>query len=165
VISDVFSGSGWSRKRWRVGRLVALAFSAAAVGGCYVYSPASGSPAAGTHLLLELTDKGRVGLGDSIGPAAVVVEGTAIATSDSAYSLRVSKVGYLNGQSNNWTGEPLVVEKSFVARAMEQRFSKSRTWATATGVGAAAVLFIATRGLLGFGSGSNGSGNPKPKPE
>jgi len=142
-----------------------LACSVAIVAGCYVYMPATTSPAPGTHLLLDLSDRGRVGLGDSVGPAAQTIEGTAISSSDSAYSLRVSRVGYVNGQSNNWTGEPLLVARSFVTNAREQRFSKSRTWLTATGVGAAAIAFIATRGLLGFGSGSRDSGGGKPNPE
>lgn len=139
-----------------------LAFSAAAVAGCYVYTPAPVAPSAGSHLLLELNDRGRVGLGDSIGPAAQTIEGTMILGSDSAYKLGVTRVGYMNGQSNKWTGEPLLIEKGFVTKATEQRFSKSRTWLTATGVTAAVVAFISSRGLLGFGSGSKEGGSGPP---
>jgi hypothetical protein len=140
-----------------------LACSAAVIGGCYVYTPAPVAPAAGSHLLLELNDRGRVGLGDSIGPAATVIEGTTIFGSDSAYRLGVTRVGYLNGQSNKWTGEPLVVSKEFVTNAREEKFSKSRTWLTAGAMTAAAVVFISTRGLLGLGSGSKDPGNGPPK--
>ena len=138
---------------WRkFGRACVPAFAAAVVAGCYVHTPAPVTPAAGSHLLLELNDRGRVGLGDSIGPSARTIEGTTILSSDSAYTLRVTRVGYLNGQSNNWTGEPLVVAREFVMNATEQKFSKSRTWLTATAVTAAVVAFISTRGLLGFGN-------------
>jgi hypothetical protein len=148
----------WSR----FGRAWVLACSAAFIAGCYVQTPAPVTPAAGSQLRLELNDRGRVGLGDSIGPAARTIEGATIVGSDSAYTLRVSKVGYLNGQSNNWTGEPLVVSKGFVINATEQKFSKSRTWLTATGLTAAVVAFISSRGLLGFGSWSkSGGGGPK----
>lgn len=141
-----------------------LACSAAVIAGCYVYTPAPVTPAAGSHLLLELNDRGRVGLGDSIGPAAMTIEGTTtIFDSDSAYRLGVTRVGYLNGQSNKWTGEPLVVSKEFVTNAREEKFSKSRTWLTASAMTAAAVLFISTRGLLGLGSGSKSSGDGPPK--
>lgn len=129
-----------------------LVFLLGVTSGCYVYSPAPPSPARGTRLLLELNDRGRVALGDSIGPSGRVVEGTVTANSDSAYSLRVVRVGYLNGQSNNWNGEPLVVPKDLVGNVKERRLSKSRSWLTATGVSVAVVAFIATRGLFGFGS-------------
>jgi hypothetical protein len=129
--------------------------------GCYTYSPAAPNPAPGTRLVLELNDRGRVALGDSIGPSGDEVEGTLTANSDSAYSLRVVRVGYLNGFSNTWNGEPLVVSRDLVGTAKERRLSRSRSWLTATGVSAAVLTFIATRGLLGFRSGSdeeNGGG-------
>jgi hypothetical protein len=129
---------------------------------CYVYSPAPATPVPGTRVLLELNDQGRVGLGDSIGPSSQVVEGTVMSLSDSAYGVRVVRVGYLNGQSNQWNGEPLMVSKAFVGNARERRFSRSRTWLTAGGVTAAAIAFIASRGLLGFGSEVRNNGNPPP---
>lgn len=148
-----------------MGRGLVLAALIAAVAGCYAYTPAPASPPPGTRLLLELSDKGRIGLGDSIGPAARTIEGTTISASDSSYALHVTKVGYVNGQSNNWTGEPLVVLRSFVSNAKEQRFSKSRTWLTATAATAAAITFIVTRGLGTFGGSSREGGGPKPAPE
>jgi len=117
---------------------------------CYVYTPAPAAAVPGTRLLLELNDRGRVGLGDSIGPSALVVEGLVASNSDSAYTLRVVRVGYLNGQSNQWNGEPLIVAREFVGTAKERKFSKSRSWLTAGAVSLAAVAFIASRGLLGF---------------
>ena len=132
---------------------------------CYVYTPAPAAPGPGSRLLLELNDRGRVGLGDSIGPSAQVVEGTLASNSDSAYAVRVVRVGYFNGQSNVWNGEPLIVAREFVGNAKERKFSKGRTWLTASGVSLAAVAFIATRGLLGFGSEArkNGGGPPPPQ--
>jgi len=85
--------------------------------------------------------------------------------SDSAYSLQVVRVGYLNGQSNQWNGEPLIVAREFVGNARERRFSRSRTWLTASAVTLAVVAFIASRGLLGFGSESRPPGGGPPRPE
>jgi hypothetical protein len=147
------------------GRGSALVVAAAIFSGCYAYIPAPASPPPGTHLLLELSDKGRIGLSDSIGPAAHTIEGTTIGVSDTSYAVRVLKVGYVNGQSNSWTGEPLTVSKSFVSNAKEQRFSRSRTWLTAAAATAAAVTFIVTRGLGAFGSNSRDPGNPQPAPD
>lgn len=139
-----------------------LAFLLGVTSGCYVYSPAPVTPVPGSRVLLELNDRGRVGLGDNIGPSGQIVEGTMQSNSDSAYSLRVVRVGYLNGQSNQWNGEPLKVAKEFVGNARERRFSRSRTWLAASAVTLAAVAFIATRGLLGFGSESRQPGGGPP---
>jgi len=145
-----------------IGRLLVLAVSVVTVSGCYVYTAAPAAPAAGTQLLLELNDVGRVGLGDSIGSSAQTIEGTSIQSSDSAYALRVSKVGYLNGQLNDWTGERLVVPRIFVTNARERKFSRSRSGLAATLATAAVVTFISTRGLLGFGSSPRDPGGKKP---
>jgi hypothetical protein len=162
MLVERFCRSSGSRMVWRSGRVGVLTLIAALTGACYVYTPAPAAPATGSHLLLDLTDKGRVGLGDSIGPSASTIEGTTISSTDSSYSLLVSKVRYLNGQSNDWSGEPLLVDRNFVSRAREQRFSRGRTFLTGTAVGVAAIAFIATRGLLGFGTASSGSGHGPP---
>ena len=153
------SRAGGGRRLLQRGLLVVVLLGVGT--GCYVYAPAA-QPAAGSRLLLELNDQGRVGLGDSIGPSGEVVEGTMTSESDTAYSLRVVRVGYLNGQSNYWNGELLTVSRTFVNRAMERRHSSRRTWLTVSGITAATVLFIATRGLLGFGSGGDGGGPGDP---
>lgn len=133
------------------------------VSACYEYAPAPTTPGPGTSLLLELNDRGRVGLGESIGPSGQLVEGTVAGISDSAFALRVVRVGYMNGQSNKWNGEPLMVAKDFVARVTERRFSRARTWLAASAFSLAAGAFIASRGLLGLGSErTKGGGKPPP---
>jgi hypothetical protein len=147
---------------FRAGCLFVLFLGAASASACYEYAPAPAAPGLGTRLLLELNDRGRVGLGDSIGPSSEVVEGTLASNSDSTYSLRVLRVGYLNGQSNEWKGEPLIVRRDFVGIARERKFSRGRTWLTATGISLAAVAFIGSRKLLGFGSSASQGGGPPP---
>jgi hypothetical protein len=152
--------AGLSLMRFCSGFVLLLGVTSA----CYVYTPAPTPSVPGTRLLLELNDRGRVGLGDSIGPSAQVVEGLVASNSDSAYTLRVVRVGYLNGQSNNWNGEPLFISREFVGIAKERTFSRSRSWLTVGGVSLAAVAFISSRGLLGFGSeGRKGGGGPPPQ--
>ena len=131
--------------------------------GCYVYTPVAAPPAPGSRLLLELNDRGRVGLGGSIGASAKSVEGLLQAGSDSMYSLKVVSVGYLNGQRNQWNGEPLGVSRDFVRDVKSRQYSRSRTYMTAGAIVAGTVLFIVTRGLIGGGStgdkGGDGGGN------
>jgi hypothetical protein len=136
-----------------------LACIAALMQGCYVYTPVMGPPSPTTYVALDITDRGRVGLGDLIGPAATRVEGVVRSETDSAYALNVASVVYLNGQSNKWSGEPLLVRKDFIGSLRERKFSRGRT-ALATGSAVGGLLFFAlTRGLFGFGSsGSDGKG-------
>lgn len=138
---------------------ILLSFASGLIQGCYVYTPVMGRPAPTAYVALDITDRGRVGLGDLIGPAATRVEGVLQSETDSVYALNVASVGYLNGQSNRWSGEPLTVRKDFIGNVRERKFSRGRT-ALATGTGIGGVLFFAlTRGLFGFGSsGSGGKG-------
>jgi hypothetical protein len=105
-----------------------------------------------------LNDRGRVGLGPSIGSAAKSVEGLLQNPADSAYSLKVVSVGYLNGQMNQWGGEPLVVPKDFVGTTKSRQYSRSRTILTVGAIAVGAVLLIVTRSLIGSGSPSNDGG-------
>lgn len=148
------SPAGGAPRRFWGGCL--LAFLLGVTSGCYVYGPAPATTVPGTRLLLELNDRGRVGLGNSIGPTSQVVEGTVQSNTDSAYSLLVRRVEYLNGQSNAWNGEPLIVPMEFVGRARERTFSAGRTWVTAGAMALAVAAFISSRGLLGFGSEASG---------
>jgi len=155
------SPTGGGPRRFWSGCL--LAFLLGVTSGCYEYGPTPANAMPGTRVLLELNDRGRVGLGNSIGPTGGIVEGTVQSNSDSAYSLLVNRVEYMNGQWNAWNGEPLVVPKEFVGNARERTFSASRSWLAAGAVALAAVAFISSRHLLGFGSGGNGTGGGPPK--
>lgn len=130
--------------------------------GCYASMPVHGTPVAGTTVVLDLNDRGRVVLGDQIGPSAAKVEGEVATASDSLYSLRVNSVSYLNGQSNRWSGEPLTVPVNLISQTTQRSFSRTRT--TLLGVAAAAALgvLIASTNLIGNASGGGEKGNPPP---
>ena len=129
--------------------------------GCYASMPVQGTPVAGTTVVLDLNDRGRVVLGDQIGPSATKVEGEVASASDSLYSLRVRSVSYLNGQSNRWSGEPLSVSTNLISKTAQRSFSRTRT--TLLGVAAAAALavLITSTNLIGNASGGE-KGNPPP---
>lgn len=125
-----------------------LAFLSGVSSGCYVYTPVSSAPAPGSTLVLGLNDQGRVTLGPSVGPSAQTVMGTLRSRNDSAFELSVNSVVYLNGQSNKWSGEPLVVQTNLVQDTKQRKFSRGRTWMTVALSSAAVVGFAVTRGLF-----------------
>lgn len=120
--------------------------------GCYAYVPTVSSPAPGTELRLELNDRGRVGMAESVGASAENVETILTADQDSAYAVRVVSVSYRNGQFNKWNNEPLVISKQFVGSIAERKFSSSRTFVAVAAVAAGVVLILAGKGLVGRGT-------------
>jgi hypothetical protein len=137
-----------------VRRSLALGALLPLVGGCYVYTPIAAAPSVGSTVSFALTDAGRVALGRSIGEAARSLEGEVDSTNDSSYVLRVRSVTYISGQTNQWTGERLVVGRQQVTGAREKTLSKSRTALVAAVSVGGVVAFVATRGLLGGGNES-----------
>jgi hypothetical protein len=135
-----------------------LVFLNGVASGCYVNTPVVAVPTPGTQLDLELNDRGRVGLGESVGPAATTVEGVLQSQTDSAYMIRVASVGYVNGQSNKWNGEPLTIQKEFVKDVSERRFSRGRSLLAAAVATAGVVAFAVTRNLLAGGNADRDKG-------
>jgi hypothetical protein len=80
------------------------------------------------------------------------VEGMLQSQTDSAYMIRVASVGYVNGQSNKWNGEPLTVKKDFVKDLSERRFSRGRSLIAAGILTAGVLAFAFSRNLLGAGN-------------
>ena len=140
-------------RRARAALLLALTLQPA-LAGCYSTVPVETTTAPGSTLVLDLNDRGRVALGDSIGASAARIEGVLATRSESSYVLRVSSVQYLNGQSNRWSGEPLTVPADLVGRARERRYSRARTYGLAAGVVATIVAVVASTDLFG----ANGPG-------
>jgi hypothetical protein len=129
--------------------------------GCYTTRPVDSAPAPGTTVVLDLTDRARVELGDRIGPSASRIEGIVHERSDTAYVLRVSSVAYLNGQSNKWSGEQLTVPTTAIARARVREFSRSRTTAIGAGLAAALAALIFSTDFFGL---SGPTVDPQPLP-
>jgi hypothetical protein len=145
-------GAGLSEAGARGVKACLLAFLTGVASGCYVYVPVATTPEPGMQVAFNLNDQGRVGLGQSIGAAASKVEGTIQSNTDSAYQLRVTAVSYMNGQSNPWTGEPLMLRKDFVRDMLERKYSRNRSFLTGALVVGTAAVFIISRSLLGSGS-------------
>lgn len=119
---------------------------------CYSYVPLDVSPQPGTEVRLELNDRGRAALADSIGPTAHRIEGTLRSASDSAYELDVRSVEYYTGRVQRWSGEDLRIPMSFVSQSRERRFDRKRSLLVGVGATAAVVLAILGNDLVGGGS-------------
>ena len=127
-----------------------------------MYAPAPMQPAPGTMLSFDINDQGRVGLGDSVGSSVAAVEGLLRAQTDSAFVINVGSVTYLSGQTARWAGEPIGVNRNYIMRVRERRFSRGRTMlATGTGI-AAVVAFALTRDLFGIGTPQREPGTGPP---
>jgi hypothetical protein len=148
----------------RVGilRATVLALALGAVQGCYRYIPVLTAQAPGTVLAFDINDRGRVELGDLVGPSVARIEGRLRTEDDTVYVVNVSSVTYLHGQANQWAGEALSIRKTHVASVRERQFSASRTALAAGAAVGGVVAFIVTRDLIGGGPGPRepGSGEP-----
>jgi hypothetical protein len=129
--------------------------------GCYETLPLQqGPPPATVSVQLVLNDKGRVAVSDRLGSAVEKVEGTITAQNSDSYTLAVSEVYQLGGNSSKWNGEPVTIAKDGTDGYQIHRFNQTRTVVLAVALVAAAVVFLATTKLIGGGSGQAGtSGN------
>jgi hypothetical protein len=129
--------------------------------GCYRYVPmGEPAPVLGARYAFEITDAGRVGLADRLGPGVMKVEGTLVRRTEDGYVVSVSGIDLISGGSSHWSGEQVPVSAGYVARLERREFSAGRT-AAALGAAALAIgAFIVSRGLGGTGSPptSGGSG-------
>ena len=144
-------------------RLLPLALLVVSASACYVYQPVAAAPVPGTTVSFNLTDAGRLAMGQAIGEGAQTLEGEVASVTDSSVVLNMRSVTYINGQVNQWTGERLEVGRRYTANVREKRFSRGRSFALAAGTAGGVIAFIVSRGLLGRGSESDkpgGGGNP-----
>lgn len=149
------------RRPLGVGLLVLLGLQHA----CYVYTPARAvrlEP--GTPYAFDLTDRGRVALGERLGPGVASVEGRLISADNEQYVLSVARVETLDRKTSHWTGEQLNIRQDFVGSVRERRFSRGRTALAAAITLGSIALFAVTRELLGFGSSTEGGEPPPPPP-
>lgn len=130
--------------------------------GCYSYVPINSAPDTGMEVKLELNDRGRAALADSIGPAVKSITGSVASKSDGAYDLKIHMVEFFNGNFQQWAGERVLVREDYVLRSNEKRLDRKRSWLA--GLGSAALLAAAIAGvdLLGGGDPPTTPVDPPP---
>ncbi|MEO5588569.1 MAG: hypothetical protein ABIS03_03195 [Gemmatimonadaceae bacterium] len=161
-----------------VGRLVAvIACRALASGGiaativwtttgCYQNLPRTQSELTPQAVVTaDITDLGRVALGDQVGPEVSSIQGVVVQRSDTSMSLLVSKVRYINGLENAWQGQEVKLRPQDAKSFTQRIFSKSRTAIAVAAIAAGLVLTILGLDFLGITSGNPSSdkgGGPPP---
>lgn len=124
--------------------------------GCYETLPLEqGPPPTTVSVQLLLNDKGRVAVADKLGSAVNKVEGMLTAQNSDSYTLAVSMVFQLDGNSSKWNGESVTIAKDGTAGYQIHRFNQTRTVVLVAAIVAAAVVFLVTAGLTGGGTGSS----------
>lgn len=148
-------------RAWRCG----LAATLVAATGCYVNRPLAAAPEPGINVLLELNDRGRVALADSVGEAASQIEGALVSRRDSVFVVRVRAVEYVNGQRQRWRGEPLTIREEHLRDVHARRMSRGRTAIVAGVISSSVIAFIVSRDLFGLGGGGREPGGGDPGPD
>jgi hypothetical protein len=107
---------------------------------------------------LVLNDKGRVAVSDKLGSAVDKVEGTITAQNSDSYTIAVSQVYQIGGNTSKWNGEPVTIAKEGTMGYRIHRFNQKRTVVLAVAIVAAVTVFLVTTGLKGSGTGDSSSG-------
>ena len=152
--------------RARLGALFALARRVAlplvilpyATTGCYTYAALQRTPSAGTDVVLEVNDQGRVALGPRLGTMLARVEGELVQKTDTAYIVRMQQVRTLDGGTTHWAGEQVSLRDEYIVGVGERQFSRSRTVFAVVGFLAALGAVIAGQSLTGGGGGDERPG-------
>ena len=158
TLAELTSNTSAARPRRRARQLIVLA-ALAAQSGCYVYVPADVQPTPGAEFVFELTDQGRVALGDRLGSGVLELEGRVIGRQEDRYAVSVSAVKTIESSTpQHWGGERIDLPQQYVARVRERKISRGRTFAAAAVAAGSVAAFIVTRTLIG--SGNEGERTP-----
>lgn len=129
--------------------------------GCYSYVPFNGALATpGASIAIELNDRGRVAVGERLGPELERVDGVLSFASDSDIVLQVSQVRDISGGMTTWSGETVHVRPAYTKQVFERRLDKRKTSIFAASAAALVGAFIITRNLAGWGDNSPGTKVP-----
>ena len=135
--------------------------------GCYAYFPKTQAEVApNTIVAANISDVGRVAIGERVGTEVSAIEGLVVARSDTALSLMVSEVRFLNGLSNHWQGQEVSLRPVDVKSVTQRTFSRSRTVIMLGAVTAGVLAAVLGLNFLGVFSGESpsdkGGGSPPP---
>jgi hypothetical protein len=130
--------------------------------GCYEYVPiATASPPIGQLVELQVTDRGRVGLGDRLGPGVQSITGRLVAEQTNDLVIAVSSIKNIDGETTRWSGDTTRVDRGFIATVKGRQLSTSKTVLIALAGGAAVYLMVSSK-LLGAFSDSKDDGDTGP---
>jgi len=120
--------------------------------GCYSMVPVvSDAPPLGSRVALQMTDAGRVALGEAVGPEVAELEGRLVDRDSAQLVLSMSMVRLLRGGVQVWSGERVTVRRTHVSAVRERHFSKSKS-AILAGAASAALAVVIRQGIRGGGT-------------
>ncbi len=123
---------------------------------CYKSVPLDTStPPVGQTVSFIISDQGRVGLGDRMGPGIARIEGRVVRTEGDEFVVNVFRTAVIGGASSVWAGEEVRLDRDFVSRFEGRQLSKTRTWLAAGAATSVLAAFILTRGLTGLFGGDD----------
>ncbi len=136
-----------------------------AVLGCYTYAPLDTSTGAqvGEHIAVEVSDRGRVELGERLGSGIVRLEGTLTRTDSQDLVMNVWRVRSIGGETSRWSGESVRFRRDLAASVQMRYLNRTRTYLVAGAAVAGLVLFTKSFDLFGsFVGGSDPGEGPPP---
>ena len=149
-------------QRVRVGRWLALAAFIPVFEGCYEYAPiATASSPVGQLVELQVTDRGRVGLGDRFGPGVQLIMGRLVSEQTNDLVIAVSSIKNIDGETTRWSNDTTRVSRDFIATVKGRQLSTSKTVLIALAGGAAVYLMVSSK-LLGAFSDAKDDGDTGP---
>ena len=154
-----------SRRFVRVKLLHAALVTATLVGtACYRYTPIdSPTPGTGMPIRVRLTDDGAVKLGPLVGNRIEYVDGTVVASADTALTVSVTGTTDRMGTEVSWRGERVTVPRAAIAGVERRTLDKRRSYLAggiAAGIVAAVGIGFNISGS-GGGSSTGGTGSPR----
>jgi hypothetical protein len=120
---------------------------------CYSYMPIdSQAPTlpSGRYVEMQITDRGRVGLGERFGSGVRQINGTVVGQQNNELVLSVDHITNIDGEIGRWSGDTTRIEREFIGSMTERRVSASKTALLVAAAGAA-IYATAASGLLGGG--------------
>lgn len=127
--------------------------------GCYETLPLQQdvAPSAVT-VQLVLNDKGRADVSSMLGTAVDKVEGVITEQDAQSYTLSVSRVMQLTGNTSKWAGEKVTIAKDGMQGYQVYRLSQKKTVILVAALVAGVALVFITASLAGFSIGGGGGG-------
>jgi hypothetical protein len=144
-----------------VRRTVAFATLVSFFTACYTQRPIDVSvPAPATRIIAQVTDTGSVAMANTIGAAALEVEGVVAEADAGTWRLHLIRVDHRGGNSSRWNRETVTFPRYALTNVRETRLDRKRSWIVG---GIAAGAIVALTVLFGSVlSGSTGDGEPPP---
>lgn len=126
--------------------------------GCYNTVPLGGvTPAAGTELVVQLTDAGSRGLSGPLGQATTQVRGLYVDSSADTLRLAMIATTLANGEDRLWNKEVVGIPRQYVATTSEKVLSSSKSTGVAVlGVVGAIAVKLGFSGITGTKGKSTG---------